>query len=244
VTLPGAYAAPLVTQLAPSVLSVDGGVVVLNGTNFGPGPCTDAWRRSAVLLRVTGVPLDASGLAFTAATRSWSPASALVATDAECGVRHWSPTGIVCLAPPGLDALVDVRVVVGGQSVAVPTQLSYAAPAVSQVAAAQAVNTTGGTVVTVTGTGLPPPPWPVAVLVGDAVCDVVPASRVGSESVSCVVPRGVGTVAVSVHSPLQASNVTGTLAYARPVITALAGSVDRPIDGGFPVVVHGAVGAD
>jgi hypothetical protein len=96
--------------------------------------------------------------------------------------------------------------------------------------------------VTITGAGFPLPPWPIAVLVGDALCVTVNASRVSTTSLDCVVPRGVGTALVTVFTPLQGSNSTVTLTYAAPIIARVSTPDGRPIVGGFRVEVEGEVG--
>jgi hypothetical protein len=239
--MPGGYAPAVVTRVTPAVLPVEGGLVILIGANFGPGPCGDGWRRSAVLLRVTAPPSPPSAVTFATATRTWAPASALAASEVECGVEQWEPSAVVCRAPPGLDASVAVRVVVGGQATTVALPLGYAAPSVTAVAAAGPVGTPGGALVTVTGTGFPLPPWPVAVVMGGALCDVVNASRVTSTALTCVAPRGLGLAQLSVHSPMQSSNGTAALAYAPPTIHDVSTPQGRPLAGGFPIVVRGSV---
>jgi hypothetical protein len=230
-----------VTRLTPDALPGEGGLLTIVGANFGTSPCSDSWRRSAVLLRLTAAPSPPSSLVFVAATRTWSPASALVASDVECSVEQWEPSTITCRAPPGVDASVAVQVVVGGQATAVGLPLGYVAPVVLAVAAAGPVGTQGGALVTVAGTGFPLHPWPVAVLLGGALCEVVNVSRASSTALSCVAPQGHGLAQVSVHSPLQYSNGTVALTYAPPTITEVSTPQGRPLSGGFPVLLRGSV---
>jgi hypothetical protein len=144
--------------------------------------------------------------------------------------------------PPGVDASVAVSVMVAGQAMQWPGVVGFEAPVVTGVTSLQPVGTPGGTAVTVLGTGFPLPPWPLAVLVGDAPCVVVNASlRASTTSVTCAAPRGVGTQTVTVHTPLQSSNVTGRLTYAAPTISDVTTLSGRPIEGGFAVTVQGAV---
>jgi hypothetical protein len=242
-SLPNAgYAAPVITQVTPGVLPVGGGTLVIAGENFGPGPCGAAARPSGVVLGVTQVPDVGVPLSFQPATRTWAPTSALVRADVECHAVQWSPTTITCTVPPGVDASVVVRVVVAGQAMQWPGVVGFEAPVVTGVTSLQPVGTPGGTAVTVLGTGFPLPPWPLAVLVGDAPCVVGNASsRVSTVSLTCVAPRGVGTQTVTVFSPLQSSNVTGRLTYAAPTIADATTPSGRPIEGGFAVTVQGAV---
>jgi hypothetical protein len=241
VSMPGGYAPAVVTRMSPAVLPVEGGLVTVDGINFGASPCGDGWRRSMVLLRVTVPPSPTSSVTFSAATRTWGPASALTASEVECAVEQWEPSAVVCRAPPGLDASVAVRVVVGGQATTVGLPLGYAAPSVTAVAAAGPVGTPGGALVTVTGTGFPQPPWPVAVVMGGALCDVVNAPRATSTALTCVAPRGLGLALLSVHSPLQSSNGTAAVAYAPPTIIDVSTPQGRALDGGFPIFVRGSV---
>jgi hypothetical protein len=247
-TLPNAgYAAPVIIQVIPGVLPVGGGTLVIAGDNFGPGPCGAAARGAAarpsgVLLGVTQVPDVGVTLSFQPATRTWAPSSALVRADVECHAVQWSPTTITCTVPPGVDASVAVTVIVAGQAMQWLGVVGFEAPVVTGVTSLQPVGTPGGTTVTVLGTGFPLPPWPLAVLVGDAPCVVVNASsRASTTSVACVAPRGVGTLTVTVHTPLQSSNVTGSLTYAAPTIADVTTLSGRPIEGGFAVTVQGAV---
>ncbi len=242
-TLPDAgYAAPVITQVTPALLPVGGGTLAITGSSFGPGPCGTAARPSGVVLGVTQVPDVGVPLSFQPATRTWAPTSALVRADVECHAVQWAPTAITCTVPPGVDASVAVNVIVAGQAVQWLGVVGFEAPVVTGVTSLQPVGTPGGTAVTVLGTGFPLPPWPLAVLVGDAACDVVNASlRVSTASVTCVAPRGVGSQTVTVFSPLQSSNVTGRLTYAAPTIVAVKTLSGRPIEGGFPVLVQGAV---
>jgi hypothetical protein len=241
-TLPNAgYAALVITQVTPGVLPVVGGTLVITGDNFGPGPCGAVGRPSGVVLDVTQVP-GVVPLSFQPSSRTWAPSSALVRADVECHAVQWSPTTITCTVPPGVDASVTVSVVVAGQDIQWPGVVGFEAPMVTGVTSLQPVGTPGGTAVTVLGTGFPLPPWPLAVLVGDAPCAVVDASsRVSTTSVTCVAPRGVGTQTVTVHTPMQSSNVTGRLMYAAPTIADVTTLSGRPIEGGFAVAVLGAV---
>jgi hypothetical protein len=239
VALPGGYPPPAILRVSPTEVPIEGGALTINGSSFGYGPCADPGRLSAVLLRLTPAPVIP--LTFNPGSRVWIPASALVPVDVNCTIVSWSDDGIVCRAPPGLDASVALRVVVGGQSVQATGPLRYGAPIVATVAAASPVSTAGGTLLTVSGAGFPLPPWPVAVLVGDAPCAVVTPSRVTSTSLTCVAPRGVGTVRVVVFTPLQGSNGTASLTYAPPAITNVSTPEGRPIAGGFTVQVAGAV---
>lgn len=235
--LPGAYAAPSVARVTPDSLSVDGGLVTIVGANFGPGPCANPGRLSAVALRVT--PTDSiSSATFHPATRTWS--SVPGPQDAECVVVQWTPSAIVCRAPPGADRAVPLRITAAGQSTVVEGALGYDPPVVSAVTSAAGVGTAGGTAVAVTGSGFPLPPWPVVVLAGESPCAVVGGVRT-TTAVMCVVPRGVGTVQVVVLTPVQSSNVTAPLTYAPPEIASVVTSAGRPIAGGFVVEVVGQV---
>jgi hypothetical protein len=123
---------------------------------------------------------------------------------------------------------------------------AYEPPVIVAVTAGPGgVGTRGGSVITVTGRGFPLPPWPVAVLVGAPAqeCVILDSSRTDSTSFQCVVPRGRGTVPLSLHTPGQW--VAGApLVYAPPRISeVLPTDGDRPIEGGFRVTVVGAVRA-
>ncbi len=230
--------------MSPLTLPIQGGVLTLNGTSLGPGPCEDRGQRSAVVLHITPTP-DVSGstsLTFHPTTRTWSSSPPLMPREVECAAIDWTPSSIVCRVPPGLDASVQVVVYVGGQSAVAQDTLQFEAPVLASIIAPGPVGTPGGAVVTITGSGFPLPPWPIAVLVGDALCVTVNASRVSTTSLDCVVPRGAGTVLVTVFTPLQGSNSSVTLTYAAPTIARVSTPDGRPIAGGFRVEVEGEVG--
>ncbi len=210
------------------------------GADFGPGPCPNPGLLSSVEVDLTLPPLRtlAEVLTFDPFTRTWDPV--LTTNSTPCVVVSWSATSISCTVPPGLDPVVTVRVMVGGSTVVVQGALGFKAPEVTSVTAVGDVGTTGGTVITVSGTEFPVDPWPVAVLVGGRVCTVQPESRTPT-AVACSAPRGAGRVQVELYSPLQASNVTGRLSYAPPVVWNITTPLGRPIEGDFPVVIHGAV---
>jgi hypothetical protein len=183
-----------------------------------------------------------TGLTFSPGLHTWSPQSVLVLGLTPCHTLSWTPTSIQCTAPPALDPSATLVVIVGGQSTTLPDALAYQGPVVLTVTSLGPVGTPGGGVVTVTGSGFPPPPWPVAVLAGDAPCAVVNESRVSAGTLQCVAPRGVGVVQVGVYTPLQAPNATGSLTYAPPSILHVDTQGERPIVGGFVVEVQGQVG--
>jgi hypothetical protein len=241
------YRPPQVSTVTPSLLPVGGGNVTVTGMGFGPSPCPDANRTSEVQLLVTAAP-DPAGVqpVYSATSGTWGPSSALVPGFAPCAVLSWSPTAIVCAAPPGLDASVAVRVTVGGQAMTAGGRMGYAPPAVTAVAALQPLGTSGGGVVCVTGTSLPPLQWPLAVLVGGSLCtmDASGGTR-NATTVCCGVPRGAGWAAVVVSTPLQASGpVEGMhVLYAAPEVAEVLTPQGRSVDGGFPVLVRGVVRA-
>ncbi len=240
------YAPPTVTSVAPARLPITGGNLTLTGAGLGPGPCSGVNRTSDVQVLVT-LPPDPGGpqVVFDAATGTWGPTGVLTAAYVPCAVVTWSPTGIVCVAPPGLDAGVQVRVSAGGQAIVVSQRTGYHAPLVSGVVALGPLPTLGGAHVVVTGAGFPPPPWPVAVTVGGAPCVVVdePAFPRSDAAVVCRVPRGAGRAVVAFATPLQASSGGGTVevVYASPLVGDVVTPQGRPIEGGFPVIVRGEV---
>ncbi len=86
--LPGGYPAPEVLRVSPLTLPIQGGVLTLNGTSLGPGPCEDRGQRSAVVLHITPTP-DVSGstsLTFHPTTRTWSSSPPLTPREVECAV--------------------------------------------------------------------------------------------------------------------------------------------------------------
>ncbi len=239
------YRPPQVTGVSPDVLPVGGGNVTIVGSGFGPDRCDSANRTSDVRLLITSAP-DPAGLqpVYDAATGTWGPSGVLAPAFAPCEVLSWGPTAIVCAAPPGLDASVAVRVNAGGQAVNAAARTGYAPPVVTAVVALQPLGTTGGGEVCVTGTGLPPLQWPLAVLVGGSVCAVDPSAGArNATTVCCRVPRGAGRAAVVVSTPLQTSDpVAGMhVVYDAPEVAEVVTPQGRPVDGGFPVLVRGVV---
>jgi hypothetical protein len=105
-----------VSDISPRRLAVEGGQVIsLTGSNFGPSACGDPGLLSAVLFSVTLPPSDPAALTFNTTSSSFD--GMLVTSNASCAVVTWSDVEVTCVAPPGLDASVQVRVVVGGQAV-------------------------------------------------------------------------------------------------------------------------------
>jgi hypothetical protein len=227
--------------VTPETMPIEGGVITINGTGFGPQQCTDAALLSKVLLHVSAVPAPGTASTFDPRSGAWSLDPPLATLEVECAVQAWAQELILCRAPPGLDASAPLRVVVGNQSVVPSTRLRFAAPTVASVACNCSVGTSGGDVVTVVGTGFPLPPWPVAVLVGGTPCSIVDSSRTTTASLACQTPPGVGTVEVSVNTPLQTASVVATLAYGPPSIVRVSTPLGRPIGGSFPVEVDGEV---
>jgi hypothetical protein len=239
------YRVPQVTSVSPGVLPIDGGNVTVVGSGFGPGPCDGTNRTSDVQLRLTAAPGPAGMQpVYNAATGTWGPSGAVVPGFVPCAVLSWSPTAIVCGAPPGLDASVAVRVTVGGQAVTAGEHTGYAPPVVTAVVALQPLGTIGGGVVCVAGAGLPPLAWPLAVLVGGSLCTMDAAGGTRNATTACCrVPRGAGRAAVVVSTPLQTSEpVAGMhVQYAAPEVAEVVTPQGRPVDGGFPVLVRGVV---
>jgi hypothetical protein len=241
------YRAPQVAAVSPAVLPVGGGNVTVVGAGFGPGPCDGVNRTSDVQLLITAAP-DPAGVqpVYSATSGTWGPSAALVPVFAPCAVLSWSSTAIVCAVPPGLDASVAVRVTVGGQAVTAGERTGYVPPVVTAVAALQSLGTAGGGVVCVTGTGLPPLAWPLAVLVGGSLCttDAAGGTR-NATTVCCRVPRGAGRATVVVTTPLQASGPAAGMhvLYAAPEVADVVTPQGRSVDGGFPVLVRGVVRA-
>jgi hypothetical protein len=240
--IPG-YPPPSVTEVTPAVLGTSGGQLSVLGADFGSWPCDDGSWSSGVRLLVTLPPESPSTAVFDAATATWaSTTDELVRAYVPCNITLWSSTAIQCDAPPGLDAVLTIRVVVGGQVVESSPGLGYAAPLLRLITAAGPLSTCGGTELTLIGDDFPPPQWPLAVLVGGQPCAVHPASR-SATRLSCIAPPGAGAVAVALRTPLQVSRNTLPLVYAPPVVLTVNTPVGRSIDGGFPVFVTGEVGA-
>jgi hypothetical protein len=239
--LPGGYQPPELFEVSPRFLPNEGGLLTILGVNFGSDACSDGQR---VLLHMTPAPNDSDSFTFDPITLTWSPVSALARRLIECTPLDWAPTRIVCQAPPGTDAGVGVQVFVGGQAAQLQPSIAYAAPVVTAVTETEPIRTAGGSLVTLGGTGFPVPPWPVAVLVGDAPCIVINSSRLSSTSLMCVVPQGAGRAEVIVASASQVSNVTATLTYAPPAIINVSTPLARAVSGGFPVEVFGRVRID
>jgi hypothetical protein len=240
------YQPPVVTSVSPEHLPVTGGDIVVVGTGFGSGPCADTTRLSAVQLQLTAPPGgDRPAVAFNASSGAWGPS--LVRTLVACAVRAWTPTAVTCTAPPGLDALVDVRMDVGGQAVVATAGTGYSPPAVTGVIRLEPLGTRGGGRVLVTGSEFPPEPWPMVVLVGGAECvvDAAPGSR-NSSALRCRVPRGAGKAPVVVSTPLQASALSADkfVVYDPPQVAEVITPQGRSIEGGFTVVIRGIVRQD
>jgi hypothetical protein len=236
------YRAPSIVSVLPPVLPVAGGLISISGTDFGDGPCSNPTLPSTVALLLTP-PTTSATATFNPGTRQWDASPPLALALANCTLQSWTSSLIRCTVPPGLDPNVTLVVTAGGQARTVLGQLHMEAPALLGVVPDGVVSTAGGSIVEVQGSGFPLPPWPVAVLVGDTICEVLAASRMASDSLRCRAPRGFGRAGVAVFSPLQESpsNASASVVYSPPVITDVVTPSRRPIEGGFPVVVTGQV---
>ncbi len=239
------YQAPTVAGVTPRVMPIGGGSITIFGADFGSGPCSSAPLRSAVTVLVTPVPGPGVSATFDAGTWVWSTFPPLATTPVNCSVLSWVHTAIQCMVPPSVDPNVTLVISVGGQVVTTRNALHMEAPVLSAVVPREAINTPGGAVVEVQGSGFPLPPWPVAVLVGGGLCDVEASSRTTTTSLRCRVPRGVGRVSVSLESPLQGSapNASNSLTYDKPAIISVSTPYGRPLEGNFSVAVEGRVSA-
>jgi hypothetical protein len=232
------YQPPAVLGIAPSQLPVTGGTITIAGTGFGASACVDPLLQSLVDVLVTQIPSDSS--LARGPDGVWLPQGALVLTRQSCVVTAWTPESIQCVIPPGVDAALTVRVVVGGQSNTTHGLVGFSAPVVTGVTAPYPPRTRGGDAIIVNATGVPSLPWPLAILVGGAPCEEVPSSRTGV-STECWTPRGAGSAAVQLFTPLQASGATVHVVYAGPYIAGVETPQGRPIEGGFLVDVSGEV---
>lgn len=239
------YEAPTVSAVVPSRLPITGGSVRIEGSGFGLAPCHAAGP-ATVSVFVTQAPPGPAALVFDPATSTWqasAPGTAsLVRARTPCVLQQWAPTVIECQAPPGLDATVELHIVVGGQENVTTSLLGYLPPTVSSVvvAAPGSMGTAGGSFVTLLGANFPVAPWPLAVTARSDLCTVVEDTRT-TAAVTCRVPRGAGVSALGVFTPLQASPSTATLAYDPPMITVVTTPSSRPIEGGFELLVSGKV---
>ncbi len=241
--VPVGYAAPIITGVSSRLLPANGGVVTVEGVNFGAYACVGVPSlTSAVFVELTRPSLhwrfdDVAG-AFTptsdgdgaVVTTAWVP----------CVVQSWSDVAVSCVAPPGVDAAARLLVRTGGQSGSSTPLLSYAAPAVVSVSGGDVVPTVGGRRVNVTVANVPlDGSWPVAVTVGNASCTAV-VLRNASSSVSCLVPAGYGVgLPVRVFTPLQASEPLAAVSYGSALAREVQPSGAPTVDGGFRVVITG-----
>jgi hypothetical protein len=244
--VPVGYAPPEVTAVSPTTLPITGSVVSITGLHFGSAACPQTDRRSDVWLQVTQAPAESSTTTFDVLAGHWTSSALQISAPmfVPCPVTVWRDTFIECVAPPGLDSTVVLRVTAGGQVNITTGLLGYIRPFVQSVVTPERARSVGGTVLTVTGTGFPAPPWPLAVVVGGALCDILPDGRSSATSITCRTPRGGGVAPVTVHTLLQASLATDVLplVYASPVVTRVDPEEQaRPVEGGFVVSVYGDV---
>ena len=225
------YASPVINSLtgpgATGGSAAGGATIFLNGSNFGPADGS----HGTTVVSAWAIPSVNSSLAF--------PASACRVTTAH--------TTITCTVGAGVGAALSWRVVVEGQSNAVP-QSSYALPTLLNAswveASVSAAATTGGTLLSIVGVDLGPAidfvAVTITVLAGDtpvprAAC-TMPRPDV---EVVCALPAGTGAITrigVSVLEQVAWLNVTG-LGYAPPVVTtAMPGTWGTDL-ASVPVVV-------
>jgi hypothetical protein len=234
------YSTPIIRSLDVSVLPVSGGVVTIRGSHFGSSQCLAAALPSWVRVFVS-VPNDISGASAVAevgVVTASAPASDMVWLN--CTVLDWSNDTISVAVPAGIDANVTLQVAVGEQ-LASTSALSYRQPVLVNVTR-QLLPTVGGVPLSITVDNLPVDArWPVAVTIRGNPCSGV--TRVGSV-ITCIAPRGFGSTAdLVVHTPRQRSEnpLLLTVSYLSPSAERFFTPNHRPIEGGFPVEIRGAV---
>ncbi len=119
------YAAPVVAVVVPQLLPTSGGNLTVHGANFGSSACAAPGAGSSVSLLMTADPVTPPAYLEPSST---FVVDSLQKTQMLCAVLLWTDTRVVCAAPAGLDAVVEVRVSVGGQSVAASNVLGIEAP--------------------------------------------------------------------------------------------------------------------
>ncbi|QKV93118.1 IPT/TIG domain-containing protein [Streptomyces sp. NA02950] len=190
--------APVLTSIAPSQGSVNGGnTVTLTGSGF------------------TGA---------TAVTFGFQPAVSFTVV---------SSTQITAVVPPGSAGAVPVTVTTPGGTSGSVTYIYLAIPTLTSVVPSVGP-TSGGTTVTLTGTGLL---GATAVLFGST-----PATSftvVSSTQITAVVPPGTGTVQISVVTPGGTSNTVPYTYVPVPVLTSVV-PTQGPLTAGTTVTLFGS----
>ncbi len=147
-----------------------------------------------------------------------------------------SNTTITAVSPPGVGT-VDVTVwnTYGVSATSFVDSFTYGVPTVTSVSPSFGP-TTGGTTVTITGTGFVPGSTSVAFgAYGAALVSVV-----SSNSATVISPAGVGTVNVTVTTPSGTSPITAAdqFTYGAPVVTSISPAAG-PTTGGTTVTITG-----
>lgn len=157
-------------------------------------------------------------------------------------VQLVNPTTITCVVPPHAAGTVDVHVTAGLTTVTLPQSYTYVAPLVFTAVSPDAGPASGGTTITLTGTGLGNQDLAHLAVTLDptgnipAVCTNI--QRVNDNSITCVTAsHNGGTVAVSVTNGLETITLPSAFTYyALSLSVASSGAVDISIVPMGPVI--------
>jgi len=154
---------------------------------------------------------------------------------ASCTRQSFSHNHITCLAPAGQGQNQTVVVRAGSVSATSPIAFDYDAAKIISVDPPTGP-TSGGTVVTVTGTSFG---LSGTIRINGNICTQVPGSY-SHTSAKCVVPPGGGTdLVVSLVSGNQEATQTGTFSYNPPMATEVQPQ-NGPTAGGIPITILGS----
>jgi hypothetical protein len=182
---------------------------------------------------ITGTNFSGTGYTVTAVNFGGVPATFSVSADG---------TSISATSPAGSAGPVDVTVVTPGGSVSSATQFTYAPPPVVSAINPSSGQVTGGTSVTITGSG-----FTGATAVNFGLTPGTGLTVNSATSISVVSPAGTGTVDVTVVTPIRTSatgtadQFTYTLAISGKVLSGPASS-GTPISASVQLYAAGTTG--
>lgn len=203
------YSAPTVLSVTPGSASTLGGVVLtISGTSFD-----------------TIGNVTVGGILCPVVSCGISP----------CGYSH---SVIYCVAPAGVGSARDVIVTqfstLLSSSISLFAKFSYSSPTLTSIFPASAF-TSGNTLVTVSGTNFGTRAQNASVLFGTATCSSLVV--VSQTSITCILPAGQGSTAVSVTIGGQTSQSIQFL-YSSPVISQIS-PIIGPTAGNILVTLSG-----
>jgi hypothetical protein len=232
----------VITTSSPATLEGDAPVAVTNALATSPPSVAAQFAASAPTVTAISPSAGPSGGGkLVTVTGEGFVAGASVAFGglAATGVTVLSPTSLTATAPPGPTGAVDVKVTTpkGTSGTSMADLYAYGAPTVTAVAP-DTGPVTGGSDVTVTGSGFVPG---VVVSFGSAPATGVTPNATGTSLQAIAPAEAAGSVDVTVTDAAGTStrSIHDLYANGAPVVTSVAPGAGPPA-GGNDVIVAGS----